>query len=235
MFRLTSRPTARGSTTIVSRVFRLNTLVLFALATGCLCPCSGGETPPVDSGRLGGSYRFERAGWIYVHLEGSPEQIGYQHGSLLAHEIADFLRVIKPYLEKSSGATGVSTARRPRQMLWKRHRSRISARDRRDRGGLESRKGSRPIAGTWSHSTPTRSCRITMSPGSKRRRGSRRRPTLPATVAPSSRSGSHTKDGRIVMGHNAWTNYVVGTRWNVVFDIKPDGRARASSWTACRA
>ncbi len=23
------------------------------------------------------------------------------------------------------------------------------------------------------------------------------------------------------MGHNAWTNYVVGTRWNIVFDIKP--------------
>ena len=23
------------------------------------------------------------------------------------------------------------------------------------------------------------------------------------------------------MGHNAWTNYVVGTRWNIIFDIKP--------------
>ena len=28
------------------------------------------------------------------------------------------------------------------------------------------------------------------------------------------------------MGHNAWTNYVVGTRWNIVFDIKPDQGAR---------
>ncbi len=24
------------------------------------------------------------------------------------------------------------------------------------------------------------------------------------------------------MGHNAWTNYVVGTRWNIIFDIKPE-------------
>ena len=31
-----------------------------------------------------GEYRFEHDGWIYVHLEGSPEQIGFQHGSLLA-------------------------------------------------------------------------------------------------------------------------------------------------------
>jgi hypothetical protein len=28
------------------------------------------------------------------------------------------------------------------------------------------------------------------------------------------------------MGHNAWTNYVVGTRWNIVFDIKPQAGSR---------
>ena len=37
----------------------------------------------------GKGYRFERGGWIYVHLEGSPHDIGYQHGYLLAPEIAD--------------------------------------------------------------------------------------------------------------------------------------------------
>jgi hypothetical protein len=35
-------------------------------------------------------------------------------------------------------------------------------------------------------------------------------------------TGSWTKDGRIVMGHNAWTDYVIGSRWNIVFDIKPE-------------
>ena len=28
------------------------------------------------------------------------------------------------------------------------------------------------------------------------------------------------------MGHNAWTNYVVGTRWNIIFDIKPEQGSR---------
>ena len=23
------------------------------------------------------------------------------------------------------------------------------------------------------------------------------------------------------MGHNAWTSYIVGERWNIIFDIKP--------------
>src|ERR1700735_5326474 len=38
---------------------------------------------------LAKAYRFERGGWIYVHLEGSPHDIGYQHGYLLAPEISD--------------------------------------------------------------------------------------------------------------------------------------------------
>ena len=39
--------------------------------------------------RLAGAYRFERGKWTYVHLQGTPDQIGYQHGYLLAPEIAD--------------------------------------------------------------------------------------------------------------------------------------------------
>ena len=42
-----------------------------------------------DDPRLAKSYRFNRGGWIYVHLEGSPHDIGFQHGYLLADEIAD--------------------------------------------------------------------------------------------------------------------------------------------------
>ena len=33
-------------------------------------------------------------GWIYVHLEGKPEEIGFQHGSLLANEISEMQKVI---------------------------------------------------------------------------------------------------------------------------------------------
>ena len=39
--------------------------------------------------------RFERAGWIYLHVEGEPRERGFQHGYLLAKEIADGLRVTR--------------------------------------------------------------------------------------------------------------------------------------------
>jgi len=35
-------------------------------------------------------------------------------------------------------------------------------------------------------------------------------------------TGKYTKDGRIVIGHNNWTDYLTGTRWNIVFDVAPE-------------
>jgi len=34
-------------------------------------------------------------------------------------------------------------------------------------------------------------------------------------------TGSYTKDGQIVIGHNNWTSYMVGQHWNVIADIVP--------------
>jgi hypothetical protein len=34
-------------------------------------------------------------------------------------------------------------------------------------------------------------------------------------------TGSYTKDGRVVIGHNNWTSYSSGERWNIIFDIAP--------------
>ena len=44
--------------------------------------------------RLKHSFRQpEKNGWTFVHLEGQPAEIGYQHGYLLAAEIEDMLKV----------------------------------------------------------------------------------------------------------------------------------------------
>ena len=42
-----------------------------------------------------GSSRGARNGWITVRLQGGPNDVGYQHGRLLAPEIADALAVAK--------------------------------------------------------------------------------------------------------------------------------------------
>src|ERR671931_48157 len=55
---------------------------------------SAAQASPPDA-RLRGAYRFERGRWVYVHLEGSPERIGFQHGYLLSPEIADAFQAVK--------------------------------------------------------------------------------------------------------------------------------------------
>lgn len=44
--------------------------------------------------RYGAGYRYPQAGWIVLHIEGAPYDRGYQHGRLLAHEIADYISTL---------------------------------------------------------------------------------------------------------------------------------------------
>ena len=40
---------------------------------------------------LGPAYRYPTGGWIYVHIQGTPYERGYQHGRLLAREIEQYI------------------------------------------------------------------------------------------------------------------------------------------------
>src|SRR5262249_21149332 len=42
--------------------------------------------------RDGPAYRYPQAGWIVLHIEGTPYERGVQHGKLLVEEIAAYLR-----------------------------------------------------------------------------------------------------------------------------------------------
>src|SRR5437899_2949811 len=50
------------------------------------------QPDPKSVQRCGPAYRYPQAGWIVLHVEGEPYERGYQHGQLLAPEIADFVR-----------------------------------------------------------------------------------------------------------------------------------------------
>src|SRR5580658_5521455 len=63
-------------------------------------------------------YRFDRGGWIYVHLEGSPHDIGYQHGYLLATEITDAFAVVRLEDTHNTGRDWDFFRRAAREMLW---------------------------------------------------------------------------------------------------------------------
>ena len=73
---------------------RFAALLLLASASAATFAASPATAPgsEVDP-RLNGGYKFNEGGWTYVHLQGTPEQIGFQHGYLLAREIEDNVHV----------------------------------------------------------------------------------------------------------------------------------------------
>src|SRR5436190_9829004 len=71
-----------------------------------------------EDDRMKGSYRSEQNGWIYVHLEGVPEQIGYQHGKLLAKEIGDLIHVTKPFLQHETKRDWNFYRKASQDILW---------------------------------------------------------------------------------------------------------------------
>lgn len=83
---------------------------LFAMALAAAHAVSSLDAAP--------SYRFEKAGWTYVHLEGSPAEIGFQHGQLLSAEIADMVRVIRLENEHATKRNWEFFRQAGRTMLW---------------------------------------------------------------------------------------------------------------------
>src|SRR5579863_8912434 len=72
---------------------RLSVLLLPVLLLGLAFTLISRE-PAADPRLKKGGRQSEHAGWIQVHLEGSPAEIGFQHGYLLAPEIEDAQKVI---------------------------------------------------------------------------------------------------------------------------------------------
>src|SRR5271154_2424675 len=88
-----------------------------------MLPASAATTAAVaqrgsDNPILAKAYRFERGGWVYGHLEGAPHDIGYQHGFLLANEIADGFAAASLEMTHNSNRSWDFFRRAAREMLW---------------------------------------------------------------------------------------------------------------------
>lgn len=57
--------------------------------------CLAGSLSKEQENCVSKGHRFERHGWIYLHVEGEAKDRGFQHGYLLAPEIAEGLRVTR--------------------------------------------------------------------------------------------------------------------------------------------
>ena len=168
-----------------------------------------------------GSGRFEREGWIYVHLEGSPGRLGFQHGYRLAEEIADVVQVLKPYWLKTTKRDWDFYRRAAQEMLW----TKIDPEYQQEIDGIAAGVRAKGInLDRWDILALNCVCELPDYYVSWLDKKEGRKPltTAPGSCSAFVATGSYTKDGRIAIGHNNWTSYAVGSRWNIIFDLKPE-------------
>jgi len=185
-------------------------------------PAQSPAKPPSLSApdKATGSYRFERGGWIFVHLEGEPSRVGYQHGFLLSAEIQDLLRVIKPFLQETSKKDWAFYRDVAEKILW----PGIDEEYRAELDGIVAGLAARGVkADRWDIVALNSIEEIPgyYVPWLNKRQGKPPVGKAPGNCSAFIATGAWTKDQRIVVGHNAWTSYITGERWNIVFDIAP--------------
>jgi Phospholipase B len=186
---------------------------------------------------LAKAYRFERGGWIYVHLEGSPHDVGYQHGFLLATEIADGFAAASLEMTHNSNRDWDFFRRAAKEMLWPKIDVEYQAELQGIVEGLRARQVKLDLYDIvalnafmeladyyvpWLDKQTSE--QISRQTGGRRLAQNLRVAAVSTHEGHCSAfvaTGSYTKDHQIVMAHNNWTSYLEGARWKIIFDIVP--------------
>jgi hypothetical protein len=204
---------------------KLNCAVSPFLLAICVClmfaSATFAQTSKVSDSRLAKSLREERGGWVFAHLEGAPRQIGYQYGYLLAPEIDRANLALRHFLKHNTNQEWTFYRNTAERLFW----SKVDAEYKEELAGmaegLQARGYKYDAVDMLAHNSWIDIALYYlpyMEAKQKKTAQSKAPPYCSAFIA----TGSATSDGKIVMGHNAWIDYIIGEHWNVVLDIKPE-------------
>jgi len=197
-------------------------ITFIALALGCCGFASTAAPVSQDAAdaRLARAFRNPtEGGWIFVHLEGSPSGIGFQHGYLLPKEIEDSKRAIELSTTHEVKHTWAEIREVAQTVFWPHVTEEYREELQGMAEGLKAHGSRLDIVDLvamnaymefpyYYDEAKKREAKGVPSPVGEH---------CSAFVA----TGAYTKDGRIVMGHNNWTDYLTASRWNIIFDIVP--------------
>jgi Phospholipase B len=198
-------------------------------ATGVLLAALAAAFLPFSSSRAGNApaelkkaYRLpQKNGWTYVHLEGTPHELGFQNGYLLAPEVEDTLKVVQLEASHDYKRDWLFLRDAAKNVMWPHIEKQYQEELQGIADGVNAHGGKVDVwdmvamnaAMEWSYyvkqydkehgSTATAKLGVAEH--------------CSAFVA----TGKYTKDGRVVIAHNNWSSYLEGERWTVIFDIQP--------------
>jgi hypothetical protein len=175
--------------------------------------------------RMQGAYATWVNGWIRAHFEGTPGEIGYQNGVLLAREIRSVMDAVRLYV-KHTWADWAFFRKAAEELYMPKIPADL---EEELRGILEGMRDVgvdgfdyTDVVALNGYFDTSYSYYYYLKAQALRAKGERVPPMeehggCSAFVA----TGSVTRDGRVVMAHNTWFPYMV-SRWNVIADVAPD-------------
>src|SRR5450432_872466 len=196
--------------------------LLFVLIFSFIVSCQTSNNEKISKpDRLAKASRENKNGWVYVHLEGSPSDIGYQHGYLLSNEIDTTLQMMGYFLEHETKKDWAFYRQCAHNFLWdkldREYKDEING----IAEGLHAKqKNYDSLDITALNAMEELAYYYVPQLMDKEKAGSGDN-KAPGNCSAFIATGSYTKDGKIVMGHNNWTPYIVGQHWNVIADIVP--------------
>ena len=197
-------------------------LIPAVLICAVIFSCKQKQKATSTHDRLGTASREDKNGWIYIHLAGSPRDVGYQQGYLVANEIDTLIKVMQYYLPSVSQKDWAFYRAAVARFMWKKIGKEYQDEIRGISEGLQAKGFKYDTLDITAlnanielaqYYVPELMNKIKPGSGDNRAPGN-----CSAFIA----TGSFTKDHKIVIGHNNWTDYIVGERWNVIADIKPE-------------
>ena len=172
--------------------------------------------------RLKGAFRRAPVnGWTFVHLEGAPAQVGFQHGYLLAAEIAEMRQIAALELSHDTKKDWTFFRDAARTMMWPRIDQEYRDELQGITDGLVAHGQKLDLWDVvalnalleWSYYVDEYDKQRGTKPPVP--------PLRPEHCSAFVATGRYTKDGKVVIAHNNWTTYLEGPRWTMVFDIVP--------------
>jgi len=184
---------------------------------------------------FGPAYRYPSGGWIYLHIEGSPYERGYQHGHLMAREIPE-------YLARCAAELGSKEQ-------WDQYRTTANALFLRgfDREIMEEMRGiaegASDAGARWrdrridlmdivvanvtvelselSYAVSTTATGLEGLSLDKPAYAGGKRDSVLDHCSAFAATGPATRDGKMVIGHTTWWSLTLAEQTNVMLDIKP--------------
>ena len=172
---------------------------------------------------LHGAYRFERANWVYVHLQGTPHEIGFGNGYLLAPEIEDGFHAIQLEDTHNTHRNWEFYRTTAKNVCW----PHIEAEYREELQGIAD--------GLKAHGITDMDIWDVVAVNGFNETDeyyvpylkTKEHPTALASLRPRGRcsafvaTGDWTRDHKPVIAHSLWSPFLEGERWRIMYDIVP--------------